>query len=231
MNAHAIPVREHDLEASPGLPGQLPEGEFIVWQGRPDANAFSRHVLKTRWVLAYFGILAVWAVVAGIADARSAASLLFSAGVLAVLATLAIGFLEAFAWGVEKTTLYTITNARIVMRIGVALSVTLNLPFSQIENAAVTRVADGTGNIAIKLKNGQRLAWATLWPHARPWRFSRPEPALRMIADAEEVATLLATELQRALHGRAASQRGFEVAGSDTLPAYAGGGRARALAS
>lgn len=201
MTVHSIPVREHDMEPMPGLPGQLPDGEFIVWQGRPDSATFAKRVMKTRWVLGYFCLLGLWAVAAGMADAKPLAGVLFSAGVLAILAALVLGLMEAFAWGVEKTTLYTITNARVVMRIGVALSITLNLPFSQIEAVGLKRNPDGSGNLAIKLTGGQRLAWLTLWPHARPWHLKEPEPTLRAIAKVETVAALLAREVKNAVPG------------------------------
>ena len=114
-------TREHEIEPSPGLPGTLPRGETVLWQGRPSARLVSRHVLKTRWIAGYFLVLALWGAWAGHADGHGAGGILFSVAVLVALAALAIGLLEAFAWGVEKTTLYTVTNERIVMRFGVAL--------------------------------------------------------------------------------------------------------------
>jgi hypothetical protein len=36
-----------------------------------------------------------------------------------------------------------------------------------------------------------RIALLHLWPHARPWRVSRPEPMLRCVPDAAAVARLL----------------------------------------
>jgi hypothetical protein len=71
--------------------------------------------------------------------------ILFSSGALAILSTMAIALLEAFAWGVQKTTLYTITNKRIVMRIGVALSATFNLPFTRIVSADMREDKNGNG--------------------------------------------------------------------------------------
>ena len=40
-----------------------------------------------------------------------------------------------------------------------------------------------------------RLAYLVLWPHARRWQFSSPQPALRCIADADRIAGLLAAAL------------------------------------
>lgn len=113
-------AREHEIEPVPGLPGYLPEGEDMLWQGRPSARLVARHVLKNRWIAGYFVVLAAWAVLGGLYDGRPVAGIVFSVAVLTALAALVIGMLELFAWAVEKTTLYTITSRRVVIRFGVA---------------------------------------------------------------------------------------------------------------
>lgn len=202
-------AEEHEYEPIPGLPGDLPEGERIVWQGRPESQPFARHVMKTRWLLGYFAMLVLWAAAAGFYDGRSVGSIVFSVAVLILLSALLIGLCELYAWGVKKTTLYTITNRRIVMRIGVALSVTLNIPFRQI--AAVNKVdfEDGTGTLTVQLSGEQRFAWLVLWPHLRPWCFARPEPALRCIADTEAATQALLTNLSH--YARAANETSAPV--------------------
>ncbi len=224
-----IPVFEHDDEPVPGLPTRLPEGEFIVWQGRPVAQQIASRVLKTRWVAGYFAVLAAWIAAAGIHDARPFAGILFSVAAMAILAAVALALLELFAWGVQKTTLYTITNRRLVMRIGVALSVTLNLPFRQIASADMSRNRDGSGDIVLSVKEGQRLSWFVLWPHLRPWRFSQPEPALRCIPNVEAAADALKAQLVAAQSGdamaptiavtRPAAERDIPAAGAPLVPA------------
>jgi len=188
-------AEEHDYEPVPGLPGRLPEGERIVWQGRPESQIFARHVMKSRWLVGYFAILMVWAVVAAFYDGRSFGSIIFSVSVLGVLGAMLIGLCELYAWGVKKTTLYTITNRRIVMRIGAALSVTLNIPFSQIAAVNRTDFENGTGTLTVQLMDEQRFSWLVLWPHARPWRFAEPEPALRCIPQVEQATEALLTQL------------------------------------
>ena len=39
---------EYEIEPIPGLPGNLPPGESILWQGSPDWQAFARSVFHTR---------------------------------------------------------------------------------------------------------------------------------------------------------------------------------------
>lgn len=210
---HPVAV-EHEYEPIPGLPEQLPEGEHIVWQGRPVGRSVARHVMKTRWMVGYFAVLAFWLVAAGFYDGRGVGSILFAVAFLGLLAALLIGLCELYAWGVQKTTLYTITNRRIVLRIGVALSMTLNVPFRQIASADRIDFADGTGSLTVRLKPGQRFAWLILWPHLRPWRFASPEPALRCIPDAEVAARALLANLST--HATVT-----EVAVSDARPVIA----------
>lgn len=199
---HPVAV-EHEYEPIPGLPGHLPEGERIVWQGRPVSRSVARHVMKNRWLASYFVILALWALAAGLHDGRGLASVLFAMAFLGILGAILLGLCELYAWGVQKTTLYTITNRRVVMRIGVALSMTLNIPFRQIEAANRVDFADGTGTLTLLLKREQRFAWMILWPHLRPWRFARPEPALRCIPDAEAATQALLEYLPRHAQGEA----------------------------
>ncbi|PTS90066.1 photosynthetic complex assembly protein, partial [Sphingomonas sp. HMWF008] len=51
---------------------------------------------------------------------------------------------------------------------------------------------NGTADLAIKLTSQQRLGYLALWPHARPWHVSEPQPMLRAVPDSEKVATMLA---------------------------------------
>jgi hypothetical protein len=98
---------------------------------------------------------------------------------------------------VARSTVYTITNRRVVMRIGVALPITYNIPFTVIESASLKEHADGTGNVSLHLRDGNNIAYLRLWPHARPWRFKQAEPTLREVPDASHVASVLADALQR----------------------------------
>ncbi|GAB4515624.1 MAG: photosynthetic complex putative assembly protein PuhB [Roseibium sp.] len=185
-------AREHEIEPVPGLPGYLPDGEEMLWQGRPSARLVARHVLKNRWIAGYFGLLAAWAVIGGLYDGRPVAGIVFSVAVLTALAAVVIGMLELFAWAVEKTTLYTITSRRVVIRFGVAFSMTLNLPFKQTNALSLADLGGGAGHVAIQLLPGHKLSWLLQWPHARAWRFSNPEPSLICLPDAKQAADILA---------------------------------------
>ena len=210
-------TREHEIEPLPGLPGDLPAGEQILWQGRPSARLVARHALKSLWIGGYFLILAIWAAASGLSDGQPIGGIVFSIAVLTGLAAIVLGMIEFFAWGVERTTLYTITNERVVMRIGVALSLSLNLPFKQINAASLARLGGKAGTIAIALRPGHRLSWLVQWPHVRGWRFATPEPSLICLADAEAVSEILA--LAYTLHANAQSSRSRPIIDSQPVQA------------
>ena len=91
------------------------------------------------------------------------------------------------AWFAARTTLYTLTDRRIVMRIGVVLTLTLNLPLKQIAGAALKPQAGGHGDVALSLAGKDRIAFLNLWPHARPWQLKNPQPSLRCLPGAAGV--------------------------------------------
>jgi hypothetical protein len=104
----------------------------------------------------------------------------------------ALGVIGLIAWGAARTTVYTLTNKRIVLRFGIALPKCINLPLSKIGAADLSMQGKTTGDIALRLTENQRLGWLQLWPHARPWKLNKVQPMLRSIVDADKVAGLLA---------------------------------------
>jgi len=191
-------VSDHDdfaTEPFPGLPAALPEGEDILWQGQPDRKTFARRILHRRKIAIYFTILAGWQVISCLYDGLGMEAILVRAGGMAVAGLVVYGLATWFARAVHRTTVYSITNKRVVMRFGVALPITFNLPFSQITSADFRKELDGAGTITLAVQEHSKLSWAILWPHARPWQLAKPQPALRCITDVEEVGILLARQL------------------------------------
>jgi hypothetical protein len=84
------------------------------------------------------------------------------------------------------------------------LTLTLNLPFKALSAAAVRNYKDGTGDIVVDLAGNDRIGWAHLWPHARPWALRKPQPSLRCLPDAQAVASVLQTAWLAANPGIAA---------------------------
>lgn len=209
----------NDRPVPRGLPGPLPEGEAMLWQGSPDARAFARDVLHGRLIGLYFAGAAI--VVAGLqaGQGRPPASIAVSLGLVGAAWLAVTALLRGYAALVARSSVYTITTRRTVMRIGVAWPVTLNLPHATVQGAGLKTRPDGTGDLPIALGGTGRIAYPVLWPHARPWRLARPEPMFRAVADAAQVATILARALGAGPLGRAAAAR----AGTASLPA--GGAR------
>lgn len=182
-----------EIEPIPGLPEELPEGEHIVWQGRPRWRTLALEAFHVRGVGLYFaGLIGVRALIAFV-EAEPVGEALASIGVAVGLSLVALGLLYLLAWLNAKATMYTITNRRVVMRIGVAFPITFNLPFRRLGAADLKAYPNGDGEIALSLAGSARLAYLHLWPHARPWRFSPTSPMLRAIPDAARVANVLAT--------------------------------------
>lgn len=189
---------DYDFEPVRGLPAHLPKSETLLWQGHPEWRSLAVHAFHVRKVVVYFVLLAVWSVASTLADGNSMGAALSSVVWVAPMALAAVALLSAFAWLSARTTVYSITSRRIVMRIGIALPITINLPFRAVESVGLKRHADGSGDIPASLPKGYRLAFLVLWPHARPWRIRNPQPMLRSVPDVERVAQLLVDAISAA---------------------------------
>ena len=176
----------------------LPPGERVLWQGRPEWRSLARRAFHLRGLAAYFAVLLAWyaaTALSGNQPPRAAAEAILRMAALAAFPLLLIGL---YAWVTSRLSVYTITDRRLVLRVGVALPVTVNLPFARIEQAGLRTWADGHGSLTLTLAAGERMAYLVMWPHARPWHLARTQPMLRCIADAERVAQILARALAAA---------------------------------
>jgi hypothetical protein len=194
-------IAEHDDEPVRGLPGFLPKDEEILWQGGADWKRLAVNALHVRKVGVYFALLTVFGAVQG-----SWTGALATVGV----GIAGIAILTLIAWATARSTVYTLTNRRVVLRIGIALPKCINLPLSLIKSADLSLNADGTGDIPLTLNGEQRLGYLQLWPHARAWKLREPQPMLRAVPDAQKVATLLARACGARLE--VVPQQGFERA-------------------
>jgi len=181
-----------------GLPAPLPAGERLLWQGSPRWQSLARHAFHVRKLALYFSVLLAASAIASYFSTGSLSEPAIKVLQLAALTGVALGILILLAWLSGRTTVYTITSRRVVMQIGIALPVTLNLPFRGIHAAGLRLHADGSGDITLALAPAGRIAYMHLWPHARPWRFAHPEPMLRGIDDAAVVGDILADALAAA---------------------------------
>lgn len=174
-------MSEFDFETAAGLPGPLPVGERLLWQGAPRAWAFACSAFHARGLMVYFAVL-VAVQVLGVAQAGGGLSAAAGAAAwMVVLASVALGVALGAGALYARTTTYTITDRRIVLRFGVAVPLAVNLPFSAIVAADARRRADGGCDIALTLTRAQRVGIVQMWPCVQAWRFAAPRPLLRAV--------------------------------------------------
>lgn len=183
---------EFDWEPVPGLPAPLPDGEHIVWQGSPQWLTLAIDAFHIRKVALYFAALVAIDVVQQWRQGVDTEALLAGPALTFILCACAIGILMSLAWLSASATVYTLTNKRLLIRFGIAIQLTINLPFKQILAADLAVGRKGHGNIPLRLTTDSRVSYLVLWPHIRPWRFRRPQPMLRAIPEAANVAQLIA---------------------------------------
>lgn len=184
-------MNEHESEPVRGLPDYLPEGERMVWQGEPDWRQLALRVFHLRKVTIYFAILAAAHVALTLSDGATALAAAKGASWLLLLGVATIGLLGLLAWLYAKTTIYTMTDRRLVMRFGVALPMVINIPWDKIDAADLKHDSDAFGSIVLTLTASRKMSYWLLWPHARPWHFSPVQPMLRCIANPRNVALRL----------------------------------------
>jgi hypothetical protein len=184
---------EHELEPQYGLPERLPAGEHILWQGSPDFKTVALSIFHVRKAAIYFAALLVLRAAFALTDGGTWTDAAVSMAWPLPLALTALASLTALAWMTAQTAVYTLTNKRVVMRIGIVLTLTFNIPLRSIQSAALRLGKGRSGDIAMPLAGPDHIAFLHLWPHVRPWRVAKPEPMLRSLSDAPAVAALLAT--------------------------------------
>ena len=175
------------------LPGALPPGERVLWQGAPSWRAVARNALHIRGLSMYFAALVAWVAIHGATRGDPLAEVAIDIGRAAGASAVPLGLVALYAWGAARSATYTITNRRVTLRMGIAVPMTVNLPFVKIDGVSIKLQGDGTGDIALRLAPDTRtgLGWAVLWPFARPGHFKNPEPLLRGVADAEAAGQIL----------------------------------------
>ena len=174
---------------------QLAPGEDRLWEGRPPFRRIAFDVFHARGIAVYFvGLLVLDAYQAWAKHIPLRPALINSVPLVCIIG-LASGLLLAAAWLVALTTRYELTDRRVILRYGMALPATLSLPLSQIVKASVAINRDHTGDIALVLKEGNHMPYLKLWPLARAWQLSHPEPTLRGVPRAAIVGASLARSL------------------------------------
>lgn len=222
-------TEDHDdfaFEPQPGLPAPLPRGERLLWQGAPNWTAFALSAFRVRGVAIYFAVVASWQAASAWADDGTIGDIATVVGWTGLLALAALAILAGLAWVYARTTVYSLTSKRILIRSGVALPITLNIPLSLIEEASLVRSPLGTGSVVLSVDRSNRIAWLALWPSTKPFAFNHPKPMLRALADADKLAPLLAEALAETSisTGGRATRRAPRPASADVTGRPAGPG-------
>jgi hypothetical protein len=227
---HTLPgQKEHDHEPQFGLPEALPADERLIWQGSPEWKTLAIRRFHVRKLTIYFAILLAARVGSLTSDGLAVSDAIWGTGLFAALAAIGVGLVVLLAWLTAQGTVYTLTSKRVVMRIGIVLTLSLNLPLRRMEGAGLDLHRGDIGDIAVRLLPPDHIAYLHLWPHARRWRFSRTEPTLLCLRNAQEVARLL-TEAWNADRGESAASGG-EKARRPSAPDIGSGVLASSLAA
>jgi Bacterial PH domain len=158
--------------------------ERVLWKGRPQLSLLARTAFHARSAGLYMAALVVAALLLGKPDAAMVA------GVLGLLLS---AILTLLAWASARSTLYILTDTRLIMRIGIAIETRINIPLKQITAAHLAvQTKDGHGDIAFEVAGERLLGTLLLWPHVRPWHYARPQPSLRAVPDAAALAQMIA---------------------------------------
>lgn len=189
-----------------GLPDHLPEGERLIWQGKPDWRHLAINAYHVRKVAIYFAIVIVGQAALHKTNGASWAEALQSVPVLLGLTLAACLILALLAYASARTTQYTLTSKRVLMKVGIALPVIINIPLRHIDSVSFALTGKSSGTICFKTGGGVRLAYLLLWPHAKPWHLTKPQPAFRDIPDVEAVASRLSFALGGQMPSRAEMQ-------------------------
>lgn len=189
-------MSEYATEPVKGLPELLPAGERMLWQGQPSWRALAIRVFHVRKIAIYFGLILIWRLASGWMGGSSLASAATFVLWFLPVALAAVGIPALLAWLYARSSVFTITSRRVVMRFGVALPWSLNLPYRTIDAAAISVQKDGTADIAISLTGLGRISYLHLWPFARPWWINRAQPMMRGLPDGVEAARILAHALK-----------------------------------
>ena len=217
------PNNEYDHEPIRGLPEELPEGEEILCRVEPEWWSMARRTFHTVQIGTYFALLIGAHQIYHYSQGGGVMEGFVGLGWQLALAALGLGILCGLGMLYARTTVYTLTNRRVVLRFGVALPMMINLPLDRIDAADLRDFGDGTGDIALRLAEGEWISYWALWPHVRPWRLSPVIPCLRSVPEAEKVAEALIAAVAAGSDDVAvAAQSGGERASSDDRIAPAG---------
>ncbi|MEE4276915.1 MAG: photosynthetic complex putative assembly protein PuhB [Halieaceae bacterium] len=190
-------VAEHEHEPVRGLPDYLPDGEELVWRGEPSFRVMALRVFHMRAVAVYLTLLLCAHFSVQMYNGASLSEVLAGSSWMLALGVLALAILALLAWAYTRSTVYTVTNKRVVLRFGVAIPMMVNLPLTIVGSADLRRYADGSGDITLTLSQKKKLSYTLLWPNIKPWQFKPVVPSMRCLPDVDAAAAAVAEAVGR----------------------------------
>ena len=142
-------MSEYDFEPVRGLPYRLPEDEKILWQGSPNWRSLAVHLCHVRWITIYFAVLMLWRIAVAYSEGTSVSLALEIDAWLAALLGIVMAMALAFAFLAARTTIYTVTTRRVVLRYGIAFTKAVNVPLRTVKSVGLRMHANGTGDLAL----------------------------------------------------------------------------------
>ena len=189
------PVQWAAPDGALNLSENLPNGEQLIWQGQPERHALATRAMYLKYIAFYLVVLIAARTGYLIMDDEPVATW---SGMLAwqVLASAFVMLLiVGLATVYSRTTRYSLTNERLIIKTGAAITIHINLPLQQITAADLREYSDGTGDITLQVSRAEKLYWLLLWPNVRSWWIRPLRPVLRGLRDAQAVAHLLVKEV------------------------------------
>lgn len=174
----------------------------MLWSGRPNVRSLCRRVCRTRTVGLYFAVLLVDGASVATQGRGTLADWAGEAKLLAMW-LLTYGLQRLLAWLMHRTSVYEVTAHEVVLRYGVALPRKLIIPFGAIAEVKLRVNRDATGDLVLRLKEGQSIAYLKLWPYVRAFSFGAPEPMLRALNEPGVVAAGLCRAIEADAAARA----------------------------
>ena len=177
------------------LSENLPKGEQLIWQGHPERRALATRAMYLKYIAFYLVVLIAartgYLIIDGEPVATWSGMLVWQVLASAFVMLLIVGLATVYS----RTTRYSLTNERLIIKTGAAITIHINLPLQQITAADLREYSDGTGDITLQVSRAEKLYWLLLWPNVRSWWIRPLRPVLRGLRDAQTVAHLLVKEV------------------------------------
>jgi len=178
------------FEAPKNILDAIPNGESILWKGRPSLWGFSWNLFGLKWITLYLSMLSIVSVARFFASDFYTAFYVdflpfFLSGIFASIILIGLAAIQAYS------TVYIITENRVIIKTGAALSFLISMPFKKIKEVNLQKRGASIGTISFELFSKKRVPYISCWPSVRPWKFKKTQPAFSCVRSVDEVATIL----------------------------------------